>query len=135
MRMLAALGEDPLRYFPNPVRAREGGVLQLSDREKRQMAPRAACIAQPEATQRVTCGAKTRKDSPCRNKSEPGRRRCKFHGGKSTGPRTVEGKSRIAVTQKRRWADFRRNARQPDSDATEAFGFGVMVLRIALEQP
>lgn len=37
------------------------------------------------AQRRVVCGAKTRKDTPCRNMSEPGRKRCKFHGGKSTG--------------------------------------------------
>ena len=42
---------------------------------------------------RVVCGAKTRKDTPCRNMSKPGRKRCNFHGGKSTGPRTCEGKA------------------------------------------
>lgn len=36
---------------------------------------------------RVTCGAKTRKGTPCRAKSMPGKRRCKLHGGMSTGPR------------------------------------------------
>lgn len=52
---------------------------------------------------RVICGAKTRKGTPCRAKSEPGRRRCKFHGGMSTGPKTEEGKARIAEAQRRRW--------------------------------
>ena len=56
---------------------------------------------------RVVCGAKTRKDTSCRNLSEPGRKRCKFHGGKSTGPRTCEGKARIAEAQRARWANFR----------------------------
>lgn len=57
---------------------------------------------------RAICGAKTtRKGTPCRNKSEPGRRRCKFHGGMSTGPRTKEGKARIAEAQRRRWAAWR----------------------------
>jgi len=52
----------------------------------------------------VLCGARTRKGQPCRNMSEPGRRRCKFHGGRSTGPRTPEGRARIAEAQRRRWA-------------------------------
>ncbi len=33
------------------------------------------------AAQIEACGAKTRKSAPCRLLSEPGRRRCKFHGG------------------------------------------------------
>jgi uncharacterized protein YjcR len=32
---------------------------------------------QPE----ITCGAKTRKDGACTNKPEPGKRRCRLHGG------------------------------------------------------
>jgi hypothetical protein len=32
---------------------------------------------------------------------------CKFHGGKSTGPRTPEGRARIAEVQRRRWASWR----------------------------
>jgi DNA-binding XRE family transcriptional regulator len=56
------------------------------------------------AHRRVTCAARTRKGTPCRAKSEPGRRRCKFHGGMSTGPRTAEGRARIAEAQRRRWA-------------------------------
>lgn len=56
------------------------------------------------AHRRVVCGAKTRKGTPCRNKSEPGKRRCKFHGGMSTGARTPEGIERIREAQRRRWA-------------------------------
>ena len=63
--------------------------------------------AEREARRRVKCGAKTRNGTPCRHKSEPGRRRCKFHGGKSTGPRTPEGRARIAEAQRKRWASFR----------------------------
>jgi hypothetical protein len=59
------------------------------------------------ARRRVVCGAKTRKDTPCRNLSEPGRKRCKFHGGKSTGPRSVEGRANIAEAQRVRWAKWR----------------------------
>lgn len=56
---------------------------------------------------RVLCGAETRKGCPCRNKSEPGKLRCKFHGGKSTGARTPEGIARIVEAQQRRWARYR----------------------------
>lgn len=59
------------------------------------------------ATRRVKCGAKTRRGNPCRNESEPGKRRCKFHGGKSTGAKTPEGKARIAEAQRQRWATYR----------------------------
>ncbi|WP_374607268.1 HGGxSTG domain-containing protein [Thermomonas sp.] len=44
---------------------------------------------------RVQCGATRHRDGqPCQAKSEPGKRRCRFHGGRSTGPRTPEGKAR-----------------------------------------
>lgn len=46
---------------------------------------------------RVRCGAKRHRDGePCEALSEPGKRRCRFHGGRSTGPRTPEGKARVA---------------------------------------
>ncbi len=54
---------------------------------------------------RVTCGAQTRTGAPCGAKSEPGRRRCKLHGGLSTGPRTTEGRQRISEAQRKRWRD------------------------------
>lgn len=54
--------------------------------------------ARRQATRRVTCGAKRHRDGqPCQAKSEPGKRRCRFHGGRSTGPRTPEGKARALV--------------------------------------
>lgn len=48
--------------------------------------------AAAKAAKRVICGAKTQSGNPCRGKSLPGTRRCKWHGGMSTGPRTAEGK-------------------------------------------
>lgn len=51
---------------------------------------------------RVQCGAKTRAGTPCRAKSEPGRRRCRLHGGLSTGPKTESGRLRIAEAQRAR---------------------------------
>jgi len=40
------------------------------------------------------CGAKTRDGGMCQNPAIGGRTRCKLHGGRSTGPRTPEGKAR-----------------------------------------
>src|SRR5215207_9143830 len=56
---------------------------------------------------RPRCGAQTRKDTPCQVRVEAGKRRCRFHGGRSTGPRTPEGKARIAAAQRKRWAECR----------------------------
>jgi hypothetical protein len=41
------------------------------------------------------CGAKTRAGTPCQNPAIKDRSRCKLHGGRSTGPRTPEGKARV----------------------------------------
>ena len=73
--------------FPTPINAR-GGVLAGGPQK---------------------CGALTRKGTPCRCKPLPGKQRCKFHGGASTGPRTPEGRERIADAQRRRWASWRGN--------------------------
>ena len=43
------------------------------------------------------CHAKTRKGTPCQNPVVTGRNRCRMHGGKSTGPRTAEGRARAAA--------------------------------------
>ena len=82
----------------------------LGREHRARMATRARLEAQAAtvlAYRRVPCGALTRKGTPCRALSEPGRRRCRFHGGRSTGPRTAEGKARIAEAQRRRWARWR----------------------------
>lgn len=109
-RMLEALGVVTLPIKRNNTRGRGDGVLYDSqqawvDREIAQSNERAA---QKAARYRQPCGAKTRKGKPCRNKSEAGKRRCKFHGGMSTGPRTPEGKARITEAQKQRWAAWRK---------------------------
>jgi hypothetical protein len=33
--------------------------------------------------------------------------RCRHHGGKSTGPRTVEGRAKVGEASKREWAAWR----------------------------
>ncbi|MBI78654.1 MAG: hypothetical protein CMM53_12935 [Rhodospirillaceae bacterium] len=52
------------------------------------------------------CLAKTRKGTPCQNPVVTDRSRCRMHGGKSTGPRTPEGKQRIVDAH---WKHGRRS--------------------------
>lgn len=108
-RMVEALGW----YIPRPdfrtdTHARGDGLLDptatMDAWAARQLASYQEREAQRAARRRVVCGAKTRKGMPCRNKSEPGKRRCKFHGGLSTGARTPEGIAHIVEAQRRRWS-------------------------------
>jgi hypothetical protein len=56
---------------------------------------------------RPRCGAKTRAGGQCRAPAVPDGRRCRMHGGLSTGPRTPEGKARVAAAQRARWERWR----------------------------
>ena len=53
------------------------------------------------------CGARTRNGAACKRKGSGKGGRCRNHGGCSTGPRTDEGRLRIADAQRRRWARIR----------------------------
>lgn len=64
---------------------------------------RARAGANNLASLRVPCGGKRRRDGqPCDALSVPGKRRCKWHGGCSTGPRTVTGKAKVTANLPRR---------------------------------
>lgn len=89
-RITARTQKAILGYFRTPTRAWDGVLRQ--------------------------CGAKTRKGKPCRAKPLPGKTRCKFHGGLSTGPRTPEGKARVADVQRRRWNKLRRDKEYPETE-------------------
>ena len=52
------------------------------------------------------CLAQTGKGTPCQNPAIRGRTRCKLHGGRSTGPRTPEGKARSIAAH---WRHGRRS--------------------------
>lgn len=59
--------------------------------------------AKPDSLARVVCGATRHRDGqPCEALSVPGKRRCRFHGGASTGPRTAEGKAKVAANLRKR---------------------------------
>ncbi len=64
--------------------------------------------SQPRSRRRPMCGARNREGKPCRARKLPGKNRCKFHGGMSTGPKTPEGRQRIAEAQRRRWEAWRQ---------------------------
>lgn len=49
------------------------------------------------------CGASLGSDGAACNKVALVNGRCRLHGGKSTGPRTLEGRARIAEAQRARW--------------------------------
>jgi hypothetical protein len=56
---------------------------------------------------RVICGARRRRDGePCQGLSVPGKVRCKWHGGASTGPRTEEGRKR-SMSNLRQYRDYK----------------------------
>jgi hypothetical protein len=97
--------------------AREHGVLLLQDLEQEWLYCQFTwAIAQETAKDsrlRQRCGAKTRKGLPCRQLSEPGKRRCRFHGGLSTGPKNDEGRQRIAMAQRQRWSEWREQKQRP----------------------
>ncbi|RYH06120.1 helix-turn-helix transcriptional regulator [Tropicimonas sp. IMCC6043] len=107
-----------LPYFLHQYRARTGWgdrlkseapsltALSRSQDEKRKNAE-----SEKAVRRRVRCGAKTRRGTPCRALSEPGKRRCRFHGGMSTGARTSEGIERIREAQRRRWERWRNTRR------------------------
>ena len=52
------------------------------------------------------CGAKTRRNLSCKKTVVSGKNRCRLHGGLSTGPKTAEGKARIAAAH---WKHGRRS--------------------------
>jgi len=52
--------------------------------------------ALPPECRDMTCGARTRVGTPCKQRVLYRSGRCKLHGGLSTGPRTIKGKRRSA---------------------------------------
>lgn len=50
------------------------------------------------------CAARTRSGTKCRNYPVQGKRRCRLHGGLSTGPKTAEGRKKCANAAKEMWA-------------------------------
>lgn len=50
------------------------------------------------------CGAKTRRGTPCQSPAVRGKKRCRMHGGKSTGRPPIHGRyMQASIARKRRW--------------------------------
>ena len=47
------------------------------------------------------CLAKTRQGKPCKNPVVTSRKKCRMHGGKSTGPTTVKGQEKVRMASLR----------------------------------
>ena len=47
------------------------------------------------------CLAKTRQGTPCQNPVVTNRKKCRMHGGRSTGPKSIEGKARVVAANTR----------------------------------
>jgi hypothetical protein len=54
--------------------------------------------------------------SQCDSDGRAGKARCRFHGGKSTGPKTQAGRARIAEAQRLRWRAYRDRVQAVRSD-------------------
>lgn len=66
-------------------------------------------ISFPDACRDLTCGATTRKGTPCKMTALYSSGRCKLHGGRSSGAKTPEGKAR-QLEGYRRWLEEKRQA-------------------------
>jgi transcriptional regulator with XRE-family HTH domain len=105
LAMLEALG---VPYYRTSTHARVMGsysAARASVEVAREGAPLSPFLSASGG--RKKCGAQTRRGSPCQTLAIPGKQRCKFHGGRSTGPRTASGKARIAEAQRERWKHWR----------------------------
>jgi len=65
----------------------------------------------PDELRTLTCGAKTRKGTPCKRQDLYPNGRCRMHGGPSTGPITERGKQISAL-----------NGFRPTTEIDEAHG-------------
>lgn len=92
-------------YYTTPTRTRVMGPYSSSWKEPLWSEAWRTAQKHRETQVRVVCGAKTRMGTPCQSKSIKGKKRCKLHGGLSTGPRTKEGKQIISAAQKNRWKE------------------------------
>lgn len=95
------------RHWQQEQRAREALAATLPDDDKRKLfrafakrrqeaidAGRWHIPQRPGYLTGLTCGAITAKGQPCCMTALEANGRCKWHGGRSTGPRTPEGRAK-----------------------------------------
>lgn len=78
-----------LPYFPTTTRTRVMGSWLTEARDPSWTEAWLLKQKLAKASIRVRCGAKTRQGTPCKAQSIAGKRRCKNHGGLSTGPKGI----------------------------------------------
>jgi hypothetical protein len=95
----------------------EPAQLQKPVKAERQPSPPFEPSGPLTGRQRKRCGARARSKggAPCQCKVVPGRTRCKFHGGMSTGPKTPEGRARSSEGARRYFAERRAAAGQAEA--------------------
>lgn len=102
--MLAEHGVDGLAEFLRPSIDKWGLIGALDRWRLPLIATPKALRGEPfKAPERNICGARTRTGAPCKRKPISGKRRCRNHGGLSTGPRTPEGQARAKANLLLRW--------------------------------
>lgn len=92
-------------------RVSAGAAAQASNGERSSAVPASAGLNNGNRSGRFSdaprCGAKARAEGrPCRHPAIHGERRCRMHGGLSTGPMTPEG---LARSRRARWVHGRRS--------------------------
>ena len=71
---------------------------------RKKKGPHELLMGFPEETKALEpCSARTRSGGKCRNYPIHGKRRCRFHGGLSTGPKTAKGRARCAEAAREYW--------------------------------
>lgn len=98
--------------------ARERAINARGSRWRTELARRQDAQAERQAQREHRCGAKTRAGHSCQRRGIGAGGRCRNHGGMSTGPRTEEGRRRIADAQRRRWALRKNSALYEQSEPT-----------------
>lgn len=89
----------PPEFLTASARANESGLCHA--KRARTGANNSGSLPAGANQVRMICGAKRRRDGqPCQGLSVPGKRRCKWHGGASTGPRSDTGRARSLANLK-----------------------------------
>ena len=104
--------EERIRLREMKTARKEAGIRRLPAERVRESEERARL----RELRRQPCGAKTRAGHPCQRKGLGRGGRCANHRGASTGPKTPEGRQRIAEALRRRWhagAAGQRRSRTP----------------------
>ncbi|MGA7326884.1 MAG: HGGxSTG domain-containing protein [Rhodomicrobium sp.] len=68
------------------------------------------------ANEATRCGARTRKGTPCRCRGRGKGRKCKLHGGASTGPRTKAGLARSLAAARAGWERWQATRRAASAE-------------------